>query len=88
MESHSATTPAASESIALSVSICRMIRPRPAPRAERMAISRVRRDALASSRLARLAQAMSRTNPTTAMRIAVTGTSKLVNSGRNPHDAT
>ncbi len=48
----------------LSVSNCRMIRPRPAPTAARMAISRLRPVARASRRLATLAHAMSSTKPT------------------------
>ena len=41
-----------------------MIRPRPAPSATRMPTSRVRREERARSRLATLAQAIRRTNPT------------------------
>ena len=49
----------------LSVSSWRTTRPRPAPRAERIASSRPRAVARASSRLATLAQQMSSTKPTT-----------------------
>ena len=50
----------------LSVSICRTIRPRPAPIESRTAISRLRSDARASSRFAILAQTMMSTSVTAA----------------------
>ena len=52
-----------------SVSICRIRRVLPAPNDMRTAISRSRVVARASERLAMLAQAMSKTRPTTAIRI-------------------
>ena len=54
----------AKESSTLSVSSCRTMRPRLAPIAARMAISRRRPMARANSRLATLAQAISRTKLT------------------------
>ena len=54
----------ASESTTLSVSSCRTTRTRPAPSAARIVNSRVRPVARASSRLATLAHAISRTKPT------------------------
>ena len=57
-------TPPASERIMLSVNNCRMIRPRPAPIAARIAISRRRPTARASNRFATLAQAISSTKLT------------------------
>ena len=54
----------ASESSTLSVSSCRMMRPRPAPMAARIAISRRRPTARASSRFATFAQAISSTKLT------------------------
>jgi hypothetical protein len=56
--------PPMADSSTLSVSSWTMMRPRPAPMAERMAISRRRPVARTSSRLATLAQAISRTRPT------------------------
>jgi hypothetical protein len=82
--SQRAKMPAASESRVLSVSICRMIRPRLAPRAERIAISRDRRAAFVRNRLAALAQAISSTRPTTAIRSAENGTAYRRNSGGIP----
>ena len=61
-------TPPASESSTLSVSSCRMMRPRPAPMAARIAISRRRPTARASSRFATLAQAISSTKLTAPTR--------------------
>ena len=61
--------PPASDSSTLSVSSCRMRRPRPAPIAARIAISRRRPVARTSSRLATLAQAMSSTKLTAPSRI-------------------
>ena len=52
------------ESSTLSVRSCRTMRPRAAPMAARIAISRERPIARANSRLATLAQAISRTQPT------------------------
>ena len=57
--------PPIAESTRLSVRSWRMTRRRPAPSAERIASSRVRTVARASSRLATLAQQMRSTNPTT-----------------------
>ena len=57
-------TPPSIESSTLSVSSWRTMRLRPAPMAERMAISRARPVARASSRLATFAQAISSTQPT------------------------
>ena len=62
--STSPQAPPIADSSTLSVSSCTMMRPRPAPMAERMAISRRRPVARTSSRLATLAQAISRTRPT------------------------
>src|SRR5207249_2205120 len=59
-------------------------RRRLAPIAERTAISRERPAVRARTRLAEFAQAMSRTRPTTAMRRAVKGTTKIRNSGGIP----
>ncbi len=56
--------PAKKASNRLSVINCRTIRPRPAPTAARIAISRVRAVAFASNRVATLAQAISRTKLT------------------------
>ena len=56
--------PPAAASIRLSTSSCRTMRQRLAPRARRSVTSRVRSAARASNRLATLAQAISRTNPT------------------------
>ena len=61
MPSASPSTPPSSDSTTLSVSSCRTMRPRPAPIAARIAISRLRTVARTSSRLATFAQAMSRT---------------------------
>src|SRR5579883_2773272 len=58
--------PPSDASITLSVSSCRTMRKRPAPRLSRTAISRRRAAALASSRLARFAHAIARINPTIA----------------------
>ena len=60
--------PPMADSSTLSVSSWRTMRPRPAPMAERMAISRERPVARASSRLATLAQAISSTQPTAPSR--------------------
>ena len=59
------STPPTAASTRLSVSNWRTTRPRPAPSAERIASSRDRAVARASSRLATLAQQMSSTKPTT-----------------------
>ena len=61
-------TPPSSASRMLSVRSCRISTRRRAPRASRTAISRRRARAWASRKLARLAQAISRTRPTTASR--------------------
>ncbi len=58
------SAPPANDSMRLSVSSCRMMRPRPAPMAARTAISRLRVVARASSRFATFAQAMSSTKLT------------------------
>ena len=58
-----------------STSNCCTMRHRPAPIDRRMAISRWRADARASSSPARLAQVISRTTPATAIRISSTGRS-------------
>ena len=58
------SAPPSIESMTLSVSNCRTIRPRPAPTAVLSAISRLRPIARTSMRLATLAQAISRTRPT------------------------
>ncbi len=60
--------PAATASTTLSVRSWRTRRARPAPTAARTTISRPRAEARASSRLATLAQAMSRTKPTAPSR--------------------
>ena len=59
------STPPIVESTRLSVSSCRITRRRPAPSADRIASSRVRTVARASSKLATFAQHISSTNPTT-----------------------
>ncbi len=59
----------------LSVISCRSSRPRPAPTAVRTAISRRRASDRAISRLATLAQAMSRTNATAAISVSSAGRS-------------
>ena len=64
------TAPSAAR-ITLSVSSCEMRRPRPAPTARRMPISRCRSTARASIRLATLAHAISNTSATTTMRMAI-----------------
>jgi hypothetical protein len=65
--------PPAAASTRLSVASCLRIRRRPAPRAERMAISRSREVVRASIRFATLAHAMSSSNPTVASRIMSAG---------------
>ena len=73
------STPPASESSTLSVSSCRMMRPRPAPIAARTAISRLRPVARTSSRFATFAHAMSSTRPTAPSRIhSVVWTSRTI----------
>ena len=67
------TAPPAAASTRLSVSICRTSRPRSAPSAMRILISRVRPAARTSSRLPTLAQAISSTQPTAASRISSAG---------------
>src|ERR1051325_2012008 len=62
--SKAASVPPAAASIRLSARSCLTSRPRPAPSAARSANSRVREAARASSRLATLAQAINKTNPT------------------------
>ena len=62
-----ATHPPRNATSVLSISICRISRPRPAPSATRMAISRRRAVACANRRLAAFAQAISSTRPTTAI---------------------
>ncbi len=69
LASTSPSAPPASDSIKFSVSNWRMMRPRPAPRAVRTAISRLRPVARASSRFAMLAQAISSTHPTAPSKI-------------------
>ena len=61
-------TPPAAESRAASERSCPMRRMRPEPSATRMPISRPRRAARASDKLARLAQAMRSTKPTATLR--------------------
>src|SRR5258708_3724244 len=89
------STPPARDNITLSVSNCRINAPRPAPIAARMAISRLRIVARASSRFATLAQAINstkltaptntssdfRTSPTTVSR---SGSAVNVSVGRIP----
>ena len=58
------SAPPTNDSMRLSVSSCRMMRPRPAPMAARTAISRLRVVARASSRFATFAHAMSSTKLT------------------------
>ena len=60
----SPSAPPASERRALSIRSCRMIRPRPAPRASRIATSFCRAVERAIIRLATFAHAISRTSPT------------------------
>jgi hypothetical protein len=62
------SAPPASATIRPSIRSCLTSDPRPAPRASRMAISRCRPAPRASMRLATLAQAISSTRPTMAMR--------------------
>ncbi len=69
----SPAAPPTAESNTLSVSSCRASRQRPAPIAVRIAISRCRAVARASSRLARLAQAISSTKPTAPMSTSSAG---------------
>jgi hypothetical protein len=61
--SRSPSAPPALESSTASVNSCRNTRPRPAPSAERIAISLRRLKARVKSRLPTLAHAMRRTNP-------------------------
>src|SRR5713226_1978155 len=80
----SPSVPPTSESSMLSVRSWRTMRRRPAPSAVRMAISRRRATARASRRLATLAQAISRTRPTTASsttRVWRTGPAESSRSG-------
>ena len=78
--STSPIAPPITDSATLSVSSCRMIRPRPAPMAARSATSRLRAVARTSSRFATLAQAISRTNATAALRISSVGRAFLTNT--------
>ena len=78
--STSPMAPPITESATLSVSSWRMIRPRPAPMAARSATSRLRAVARTSSRLATLAQAISRTNATAALRMSSVGRALLTNT--------
>ena len=77
------SAPPATDSRTLSVSSCLMIRPRPAPIAERIAISRRRAVARTSSRFATLAQAMSRTKTTATLMTSRIGRTLLTNASRN-----
>ncbi|HSE38622.1 MAG TPA: hypothetical protein VLG74_15070, partial [Blastocatellia bacterium] len=61
--------PPAIDSSVLSVSSCRIKRPRPAPSAARIAISRSRRINRARVRFATLAQAISKTSPAVPSKI-------------------
>ena len=81
--SNTPSTPAAIASSMPSASIWRRTRPRPAPRASRMAISRRRVVARPSSRLARLAQAISRINATMPIR-SRSGSAKRKRRKSNP----
>ena len=82
--SGTATRPPISARSTASVINCRTIRPRPAPIAVRIAISRDRPAARVSSRLATLAQAMSSTNVTAPIMVDVTSaTSAGMKSSRN-----
>ena len=74
--------PPESASNKFSVSICRIRRVRPAPNDMRTAISRSRVVARASERLAMLAQAMSKTRPTTAIRICKGKAARRLRRGR------
>ena len=67
--SRSPSAPPAPASSKASVNSCRNTRPRPAPSAERIAISLRRLRARVNSRLPTLAQAMRRTNPTAPSRM-------------------
>ena len=58
------SAPPVTDSSTLSVSICRTMRPRLAPKLSRTAISRRRAADRASSRLARFAQAIASISPT------------------------
>ena len=66
----SPATPPRAPSRTLSVSICRMSRARPAPRAPRIASSFCREAARVNSRLATLAQAISNTKQTAPSKIS------------------
>ncbi len=78
------TPPATARSV-LSVSSCLTSRPRPAPRATRIAISRSRPEARAMRRLATLTHAMSSTRPTAPSRMSIdcltTGSLRASSSG-------
>ena len=87
MPSTSPIAPPITDSATLSVSNWRMIRPRPAPIAARRATSRLRAVARTSSRFATLAQAISRTNATAALRISSVGRAFLTNTCCRPFDA-
>ena len=80
----SAIPPAApaSPSSTLSTMNCRTSRARDAPSATRTAISRVRADALTSSRLVMFAHAMSSTNPTAPISVNSTGFTLCVSRTR------
>ena len=73
-----ATAPPVRASSTASVSSCRMTRDRLAPMAMRMLISRRRAEPRASNRLARLAQAMSRTTAT--MTISTVSGSRILSA--------
>ena len=85
--SASPMTPPITDSSTLSVSSCRMMRPRPAPIAARSATSRLRAVARTSSRLATLAHAISRTKATAALRISSVGRAFLHEDLLHPLDA-
>ncbi len=67
IERTSPTRPPAAARTRLSVNVCRIRRPRPAPSARRTAISFCRAEARLRSRFATLAHAISRTRPTIAI---------------------
>ena len=85
-DSTSPSRPPPAATTALSTSVCRIRRARPAPSARRTLISRCRPVARASIRLATLAQAMSNTSPTMPMSISA-GALRVPRSGDNPREA-
>ena len=77
------TAPPAKPTIALSVMSCRISRSRPAPRAARTTSSLCLPAVRAKNRLATLAQAISRTNPTALEKIISAGRKLMAQESRN-----